>query len=169
MSEFRHGLENRGRQFLAAGIAAIGAISFTGCESSQIKASLEHCQEQTSVEQCLGQLAALRDVTQPIMSENAFRRVVEINTTYAPSDQSLHKLRMCESTNNYQVVNKSGKYMGAYQFDQRTWNGAAAGAGLSEFVGVKPNKAPAGVQDAVTRELFKHRGRKPWPKCGKRI
>jgi len=41
------------------------------------------------------------------------------------TDDELLRLRMCESTDNYQAVSPSGTYRGAYQFDQPTWNGVA--------------------------------------------
>ena len=34
------------------------------------------------------------------------------------TDEELLRLRMCESTDNYEATNPSGKYRGAYQFDQ---------------------------------------------------
>lgn len=88
----------------------------------------------------------------------------------APSDAALQRLAKCESTNNPKAVNKSGKYMGLYQFDQNTWNGVMGGtAELPNFVGVKPNHAAAEVQSTAARVLYEQRGATPWPECGKRI
>lgn len=77
-------------------------------------------------------------------------------------------LRKCESGGNYQAVSKSGKYRGAYQFDQRTWNGVAAST-TPDWVGVRPDAAPAHIQDANAQALYNARGRAPWPHCGKRL
>lgn len=169
MRELLSNIELKGRQLLAAGVATVGILGGTACESTQIKLSLEHCSEQPNVEHCLGQLASLASSQKPIMSEASFMRVVEINSTMAPSDSSLLRLRQCESTNRYNITNKSGKYMGAYQFDQRTWNNTAKTNGLAEFVGQNPHRTPAAVQDAMARGLYSQRGRSPWPECGRRI
>ena len=169
MRELLSNIELKGRQLVAVGVATLGVLGGTACESTQIRASLEHCNDQPNVEACLGQIASFASIQKPIMSEEAFRRVVEINTTKAPSDASLYRLRLCETTDRYNITNKSGKYMGAYQFDQRTWDSTAKTTGLTEFVGRKPHQTPAGVQDAMARGLYEQRGRNPWPKCGKRI
>jgi hypothetical protein len=99
-----------------------------------------------------------------------FLRVMQINTTMAPSDAALARLRHCESRGNYGIVSKTGTYHGAYQFDQRTWNGVMGGAaGLPGFVGVPPEQAPAGVQDAGARVLYTAAGPGKWPRCGRLI
>jgi len=76
----------------------------------------------------------------------------------APADQWA-QLRMCESTNNYQATNPSGKYRGAYQFDLATWQ-TVGGTG-------DPAAASPHEQDARARELYARRGHQPWPECGR--
>lgn len=81
------------------------------------------------------------------------------------TDDELLRLRTCESTDNYQATNPSGKYRGAYQFDQTTWDGVAA-RHFPWLEGVDPIDAEPWWQDAMTRALWSERGRQPWPKCG---
>lgn len=52
---------------------------------------------------------------------------------------------------------------GAYQFDQPTWDGAVAGAGYPEWVGLRAGDAPPYVQDAAASWLVGRRGLQPWP------
>lgn len=76
-----------------------------------------------------------------------------------PSAEQWAKLRHCESTNNYQAVNPSGRYRGAYQFDQRTWE-SVGGTG-------DPAAAEPAEQDLRAQILYDTRGRFPWPQCGR--
>lgn len=82
-----------------------------------------------------------------------------------PTDAQLAKLRNKENGGKYYGTNPSGKYMGAYQFDQRTWNSVAA-TFRPWLVGVAPNVASPADQDAMARQLFAQRGTKPWPEWG---
>ena len=50
-----------------------------------------------------------------------------------------------ESGGNYKVDGPWGS--GAYQFIQSTWDSAMKQAGMPEWVGVRPHKAPPHVQD----------------------
>jgi hypothetical protein len=84
------------------------------------------------------------------------------------TDDELLRLRMCESTDNYQAVSPSGTYRGAYQFDQPTWNGVAE-RHFPWLVGMDPVDVNRWWQDAMTRALWSERGRQPWPVCGKRV
>ena len=84
------------------------------------------------------------------------------------SDEELLRLRMCESTDNYQAVSSSGTYRGAYQFDQPTWDGVAD-RHFPWLEGVDPIDAEPWWQDAMTRALWSERGRQPWPICGKQV
>ena len=70
----------------------------------------------------------------------------------------LRKVRRCESTNNYRAVSRRGTYMGAYQFDQRTWE-SVRGVG-------RPDRAHPLEQDYRAVVLRRLRGRSPWPRCG---
>ena len=157
------------RTMLAATVLAGTALVGSGCEASQINMALEHCGSQPDVQQCLGSMATLGQLQNSGMSEATATRVAEINNTMAPSNAALLRLRNCESTNRYNITNRSGKYMGAYQFDQTTWNGVVDRLGLDDFIGVKPNKTAPPVQDAAARGLVAERGRSPWPVCGKRM
>ncbi|MCA9329532.1 transglycosylase family protein, partial [Candidatus Saccharibacteria bacterium] len=149
-----------------AGVAA-GILLMGACTPEQVQASMDYCKTQPNYDQCLGELAMLGDSTGLSMDSN--QKIAHINNTLSPSDASLSRLRECEASGQYNITNKSGKYMGAYQFDQRTWNGAAKGNGLVELINVKPHHASPQAQDAMARVLYEDRGRSPWPECGKRI
>lgn len=77
-----------------------------------------------------------------------------------PTETQWHELRMCESTNTYEVNTGNGFY-GAYQFDYTTWF----------TVGGEPDTradmARPEEQDARARLLFSRRGSQPWPVCGR--
>ena len=102
---------------------------------------------------------------------------IEEIVPYLDSTQELHevlsadelaRLRQCESTNNYQAISPSGKYRGAYQFDQPTWDGVA-GRHFEWLVGIDPIDANPWWQDSMTRALWSERGRQPWPHCGLKV
>ncbi|MEM7140331.1 MAG: transglycosylase family protein [Actinomycetota bacterium] len=84
------------------------------------------------------------------------------------SNEDLHRLRMCESTDNYGAVSPSGTYRGAYQFDQTTWNDVA-GRHFPWLLGQDPAAADPWWQDAMARALWSERGKQPWPICGNRV
>ena len=63
---------------------------------------------------------------------------------------------------SYTSYNAAGPYMGAYQFLQSTWNGAANHAGRSDLVGVPPHTASEYDQDDVAWALYQWRGAGPW-------
>lgn len=64
----------------------------------------------------------------------------------------MYSLRQQESTDNYQKPDEAGSgCWGGYQFCQDTWDSYANKAGLSDYVGIRPDQAPPEVQDAVTR------------------
>jgi hypothetical protein len=84
------------------------------------------------------------------------------------SDEQLHRLRMCESRDDYGAVSRSGTYRGAYQFSQSTWNGVAE-RHYPWLVGVDPATADFYWQDAMARALYSEAGRSPWPHCGRRV
>ena len=55
-----------------------------------------------------------------------------------------------ESTNRYDAPDENGSNCwGGYQFCPETWDDYASKAGLSDYVGVRPDHAPPEVQDAV--------------------
>lgn len=71
---------------------------------------------------------------------------------------NLDAIRQCESGGNYGAVSPSGKYRGAYQFDQQTWQ-SVGGSG-------DPAAASAAEQDQRAAALAQQRGSSPWPNCG---
>ncbi|MDG1410085.1 MAG: transglycosylase family protein [Acidimicrobiales bacterium] len=84
------------------------------------------------------------------------------------SADELARLRHCESTDNYQAISPSGRFRGAYQFDQITWDDVA-GRHFVWLVGVDPIDADPWWQDSMTRALWSERGRQPWPHCGLKV
>lgn len=84
------------------------------------------------------------------------------------TDAQLARLAKCESGGNPRARSSSGRYTGLYQFDRSTWNGVARRI-APEYIGVLPGDAPPYVQHAMARRLYKERGRRPWPICGRRI
>lgn len=84
------------------------------------------------------------------------------------TDDQLYRLRMCESTNNYQALSSTGLYRGAYQFHQGTWDSVAR-QHLPRYVGIDPSFAQPKVQDAMTRALWSMTGPRSWPVCGYRV
>ena len=75
-----------------------------------------------------------------------------------PSAERWAALRSCEASNDYAATNSSGKYRGAYQFDQRTWE-SVGGSG-------DPAAAAPEEQDLRAALLYQQRGASPWPFCG---
>ena len=75
------------------------------------------------------------------------------------NDDQLYRLRVCESTDNYEAVSPGGAYCGAYQFSQGTWNWIA-GTHFLSHVG-DPRWAPPEVQDAMARPLWSMQGPRP--------
>jgi hypothetical protein len=69
------------------------------------------------------------------------------------------RLVQCESGGDYTIVSSTGRYRGAYQFDQRTWE-SVGGTG-------DPAAAPPAEQDARARLLYQQRGARAWPHCGR--
>ncbi|MBW3538185.1 transglycosylase family protein [Candidatus Parcubacteria bacterium] len=74
------------------------------------------------------------------------------------SDSGLASIRQCESGGDYGAVSSSGKYRGAYQFDQQTWE-SVGGSG-------DPAAALPAEQDQRAAALKQQRGSSPWPNCG---
>jgi len=92
-------------------------------------------------------------------------QIIADRTAGGPSDAQLARLRNCESHGIYTAVSSSGRYRGAYQFSQSTWNSTAGGF-LDAYVSIDPAKAAPHIQDAMARLLWKHSGTSPWPHCG---
>lgn len=75
-----------------------------------------------------------------------------------PGEAYLAGLRACESGGDYQAVDPSGTYRGAYQFDFGTW-ASVGGSG-------DPAAASPDEQDYRAALLWRARGSQPWPICG---
>ena len=71
----------------------------------------------------------------------------------------MHRLRVCESSDNYRTNTGNG-YYGAYQFDLRTWHGLGYSG--------RPDQAADKTQDDATIKLHHERGWKPWPECSRK-
>jgi len=70
-------------------------------------------------------------------------------------------LRQCESSGNYNIVDSSGTYRGAYQFDLQTWR-SVGGHG-------DPVDNTTAEQDLRAQILYDSRGAQPWPICGRHL
>jgi hypothetical protein len=73
-------------------------------------------------------------------------------------DRDLHKLRVCESGNNYHENTGNG-YYGAYQFSQQTWRGLGFHS--------RPDLAPRHRQDRAAKRLHARSGWSAWPSCSR--
>jgi hypothetical protein len=71
-------------------------------------------------------------------------------------------IRWRESRGNYQAVNSTGTFMGAYQFYQGGWDTFAGRIGRHDLIGVAPNHASPTDQDAVALGAYNELGAKPW-------
>ena len=84
------------------------------------------------------------------------------------SDDQLARLRGCESHGNYGAVSRNGRYRGAYQFSQATWDRVAR----DHFPHLQ-GQDPAGVepwwQDSMAKALWSESGPRSWPHCGQRV
>jgi resuscitation-promoting factor RpfB len=87
---------------------------------------------------------------------------------HALSADGLARLRHCESRGNYGAVSATGRYRGAYQFSQATWNGTAA-RHYPHLQGVDPARAAPFDQDRMTRALWATGGPRHWPVCSRRV
>jgi hypothetical protein len=70
-----------------------------------------------------------------------------------PGEDSWHRLRLCESGDNYSDDTGNG-YYGGYQFDLQTWH-RLGGTG-------HPNQAAPLEQDRLARALYRERGWSSW-------
>ena len=91
-------------------------------------------------------------------------------TTEAPAGgatpEQWEALRQCESGGRYDALSPGGRYRGAYQFSQATWDWVASWANVA-LVGVDPAAASVADQDAQAQALYDRRGSGPWPTCGR--
>ena len=105
---------------------------------------------------------AASTTTKPVPKPTA---AVRSATSDEPSAAQWHKLRQCESANNYQSVSAGGRFRGAYQFSQSTWDWVAAQV-APQLVGIDPIDAAPGDQDNMALNLYHMRGAGQWPVCG---
>jgi Transglycosylase-like domain len=70
----------------------------------------------------------------------------------------LHKLRICESGDNYRADTGNG-YYGAYQFAPSTWHSLG-------FKG-RPDHAKHATQNRAARKLHARQGWSAWPACSR--
>jgi len=77
--------------------------------------------------------------------------------TADPSSDTWHRLRVCESGDNYSIDTGNDHY-GAYQFDLSTWR-SVGGSGY-------PSQASKAEQDARALILYRERGWQPWQCAG---
>lgn len=77
---------------------------------------------------------------------------------HVPTGAQWEALRACEASGDYSIVDDSGLYRGAYQFDAETWS-SVGGTG-------DPAAAPPAEQDRRALKLWRARGWQPWPVCG---
>jgi peptidoglycan endopeptidase LytE len=82
-----------------------------------------------------------------------------------PTAEQWAALRQCEASGDYTAVSAGGRFRGAYQFDQATWD-LIARQSFPHLVGVDPAAASPADQDAVALALYRLRGASPWPRCG---
>ncbi len=107
------------------------------------------------------QLATLQDhVTAQLAAALA------VSATVANVDPPLNAFLQCvvraESSGDYGAVSPNGRFMGAFQFSQSTWNMAAESAGRTDLVGTPPNLVTKADQDAMAVTLFAMDGQQPW-------
>ncbi|MBV9871316.1 MAG: transglycosylase family protein [Frankiaceae bacterium] len=73
--------------------------------------------------------------------------------------RDLHRLRVCESGNNYHANTGNG-YYGAYQFSRSTWRGL----GFHK----RPDQAKRKTQDRAAKKEHAISGWSAWPSCSQR-
>lgn len=98
----------------------------------------------------------------------AFVAAVSEPYEHVLTGEQLAALRRCESGGDYAIVDHTGTFRGAYQFNRSTWDGVAA-RHFDWLVGVDPAEADPWWQDVMARALYSERGRAPWPVCGRRL
>jgi hypothetical protein len=109
--------------------------------------------------------SARRGVPRPLLALTAGLAAAALLGTATPvaadpGADAWHRLRVCESGDNYRANTGNG-YYGAYQFSAGTWH-AYGGSGL-------PSDAPPAEQDLRAKLLYRARGWSPWPACSRRL
>ncbi len=88
--------------------------------------------------------------------------VAEKPKTSQSTEAFFECVRWRESRGNYQAVNATGTFMGAYQFYQGGWDTFAARIDRHDLIGVPPHHAAPADQDAVALAAYNELGAKPW-------
>jgi hypothetical protein len=78
------------------------------------------------------------------------------------AEPKTRRLIKCESGDNPQIANPSGKYTGLYQFDRSTWQSNGGGQYADTARGATREQ-----QNHIGWRLWKARGWAPWPACGR--
>ena len=86
---------------------------------------------------------------------------ITLKTTPQDLPEPWQSLAMCESSLRADVVSKTGKYHGLFQFDQRSWR-YVGGTGL-------PSRASVREQLTRAKKLQKIQGWNAWPECSKKL
>ena len=89
-----------------------------------------------------------------------------------PSSSSHHDdpfltcVRQRESSGNYTAHSPDGRFHGAYQFLQSTWDDTAKHVGRHDLVGVAPHVPSPATQDDMAWALYQWQGPRPWAGSG---
>lgn len=106
--------------------------------------------------------------------ETTTTAIITTTTTTAPprvstpqalthsTDAFFECIRWRESRGNYQAVNPTGTFMGAYQIYQGGWDTFASRIGRHDLIGTPPHTALPADQDAVALAMYNELGSKPW-------
>jgi len=83
-------------------------------------------------------------------------------TGFANPSAYLACVRERESRGDYAAVSPDGRFFGAYQIDQVTWDNTATHAGLLHLYRVQPDYATPADQDTLAMALLEWQGTSPW-------
>jgi len=108
--------------------------------------------------------------------------VVACGPPPAPPDMHAHPFLVCTRAHEsdtsdangnglhdagYGQVSPDGKYHGAYQFLQSTWDSWAGSMGWDSLIGMPPEQASVNDQDQMAMSLYESAGSGPWGgRCG---
>ena len=148
-----------------AGLTAIAVLSL-GSASSSAAPSVPFVAQAGSLQPVKPVASPVTPLVQERVAEAApaapvAEPIAQQTTTVKKAKSSggcgLDYIRQHESGGNYGATSKSGKYRGAYQFDQRTWQ-SVGGSG-------DPAAARPAEPDARAAALYAQRGSQPWSVC----
>lgn len=100
---------------------------------------------------------------QRVVLQQPVKQIVRVGTQVDSSDVATGvwaQLRACEAGGDY-TRNSGNGYYGAYQFLPSTWDAVAP----PDYVGVRPDLAPAPIQDIAAQNLQRGSGWGQWPAC----